>query len=53
MSDLILISIKIEPELLQAIDLIAINERKYRSEVIREALRYYLAHRNKLHTQDI
>jgi len=53
MSNLIPISIKLEPELLQVIDLIATNERKYRSDVIREALRYYLVHRNKLHTKDI
>ena len=53
MSDLIQISIKLPSELLQAIDLIAINERKFRSEIIREALIFYLTHRNKIHTKEI
>jgi len=53
MSDLIVVTVKLEPELLKQIDLIAINERKFRSEVIREALRFYLSHRNEVKTREI
>ena len=36
------VSFKIESELLQQLDAYAMTQRKNRSEVIREAVRYYL-----------
>ncbi|ARM76106.1 ribbon-helix-helix protein, CopG family [Acidianus manzaensis] len=39
------ITFKVNEELLQQLDLYCLNNRKERSEVIREAIRLYLNHR--------
>jgi len=52
-SDLIPISIKIDVELLKQLDVFAVNQRKSRSEVVREAIRFYLMHYGIQFTREV
>jgi len=38
------VTFKIEEELLQKLDLFCVNNKLYRSEVVRDAIKFYLSH---------